>query len=248
MIGNAVAEALFQARHSGELPTQPVALVIDSNGGLARPAFEIASLLRRHCGGFIAVIPRRAKSAATLLSLGAEKILLNTHAELGPLDVQVADPEREEFISGLDEVQALERLNAFTMSAYDKMMLLLLQRSSKKTSTVMPIVSKFVSEMSRPMFENIDVVRYTQMSRLLKVAEEYAKRLLVKNYGHEHAERIATMLVENYPEHGFPIYADEAKQVIGLDIAVPDADTAKILEIMARHQSNLLAIGSIIEN
>lgn len=33
--------------------------------------------------------------------------------ELGPLDVQIPDPEREEWISGLDEVQALERLHAF---------------------------------------------------------------------------------------------------------------------------------------
>jgi len=36
-------------------------------------------------------------------------------AELGPLDVQYYHREREEHLSGLDEVQALERLAAFAM-------------------------------------------------------------------------------------------------------------------------------------
>jgi ClpP class serine protease len=33
-------------------------------------------LLKRHCGGFVAVVPRYAKSAATLLALGADEIIL----------------------------------------------------------------------------------------------------------------------------------------------------------------------------
>ncbi|BBO30829.1 SDH family Clp fold serine proteinase [Lacipirellula parvula] len=248
MLGDAVCTEFLAARHTGALPKQPIALVIDSNGGLARQTFVLASLLRHHCGGFVAVIPRRAKSAATLLSLGADRIILNTHAELGPLDVQLADPEREEYISGLDEVQSLERMHAFTMTAFDKMMLLLVDRSGKKTSTVMPIVSAFVSALARPMFENIDVVRYTQMSRLLKVAEEYAKRLLVRNYGDAEASRIATMLVENYPEHGFPIYREEAERTIGLKIADASSEIIETLEVMARYQSNLCAIGRVVKS
>lgn len=75
---------------------------------MANSAYELAMLLRRHCGGFDAIIPRRAKSAATLLSLGADSIYMNDHAELGPLDFQVFDRDREELLSGLDEVQSLE--------------------------------------------------------------------------------------------------------------------------------------------
>ena len=59
------------------------------------------------------------------------------------------------------------------------------------------------------MFEGIDVVRYTQMSRLLKVAEEYGKRLLLPLYGERKAGDLAHKLVANYPEHGFPIYSEE---------------------------------------
>lgn len=132
MIGHATASAFFKARHSFLEKGQRIALVIDSGGGKANAAYEIAMLLRRHCGGFVAVVPRRAKSAATLLTLGADRILMNDNAELGPLDVQIWDPEREETISGLDEVQSLERLQAFAMEAADRMMIMLLRRTGKK--------------------------------------------------------------------------------------------------------------------
>ena len=119
MIGNVVASAFFAARHGQLTKDQRIALLIDSNGGMAGASYEIAMLLRRHCGGFVAVIPRHAKSAATLLTLGADEIIMNDHAELGPLDVQIYDPDREEVLSGLDEVQSLERLQAFAMGALD---------------------------------------------------------------------------------------------------------------------------------
>jgi hypothetical protein len=47
------------------------------------------------------------------------------------------------------------------------------------------------------MFNGIDVVRYTQMSRVLKVAEEYGKRLLRNVYGGS-ADGIAEALVAGY--------------------------------------------------
>ena len=39
-------------------------------------------------------MPFWAKSAATLLCLGADKIVLGEHAELGPLDVQIYEEKK----------------------------------------------------------------------------------------------------------------------------------------------------------
>ena len=245
MIGNVVANSFFAARHESLKKGQRIALLIDSHGGMAGPSYEIAMLLRRHCGGFVAVIPRHAKSAATLLTLGADEIILNDHAELGPLDVQIYDHDRDEMLSGLDEVQSLERLQAFAMSALDRVMILLLQRTRKKMKNVLPVASEFVTQLTEPMFEGIDVVRYTRMSRLLKVAEEYGKRLLRTNYGPRGAATIASYLVERYPEHGFPIYPDEARQ-IGLKLADISPQLSKILEKTTQYLPNLTAIGNVI--
>jgi hypothetical protein len=170
-------------------------------------------LLRQHCGGFIAIVPRLAKSAATLLALGADEIALGTDGELGPLDAQFIDPDREDRLSALDEFQALERLHAFALEAADTSMMLLLHRTRKKVETLMPLVLRFVTDMTRPMFEKIDVVHYTQMARILKVAEDYAVRLLRPKYSAQKAEGIARDLVQKYPEHGFVINAQEAKSL-----------------------------------
>jgi ClpP class serine protease len=69
-----LATQAFRAQDS--LPKKKIALVIESPGGSAKSAFQLAMLLKRHCGGFVAVVPRYAKSAATLLALGADEIIL----------------------------------------------------------------------------------------------------------------------------------------------------------------------------
>lgn len=187
-IDETMVRALRRAR--SQLPEdQRVGLLIDSPGGDARAAYQVAMLLRKRCGGFIAIVPRVAKSAATLLALGADGIALGTDGELGPLDAQFADRDREDWLSALDEFQALERLHAFALQAVDSSMLLLMHRTGKKIETLMPLVLRLVTDMTRPMFENIDAVHYTQMARVLKVAEDYAVRLLQPTYTEQQAQK-----------------------------------------------------------
>jgi hypothetical protein len=162
-----------------------IGLIIDSPGGQASSAYQIASMLRRHCGGFDAIVPRYAKSAATLLSLGGVRFFMGSDAEIGPLDVQLMDPERENWGSALDEIQALERLNAAALEQFDQAMFMLLPRTGKKVETLLPLAMKFATDMARPLLEKIDTVHYTQQSRLLKVAEDYATRLLKPKYTNE---------------------------------------------------------------
>lgn len=223
-----------------------VAVLIDSPGGQSKCAYQVASFLRQHCGGFTAVIPRYAKSAATLLTLGADNILLGKFAELGPLDVQIYDHEREEQGSALDEVQALERLHAFAIDAVDRSMFLLKGRSRKKVSTLMPMTLEFITGMMRPMLEKIDTVHYTQMSRALKVAEAYAVRLLQPQYSEPDAKTIARHLVENYPEHGFVIDAQEAA-TIGLRTVAPTAEHEEAFDAIIPHLDDAPVIGRIKE-
>src|ERR1019366_1586842 len=100
------------------LPKQKIALVIDSPGGQADVAYQLAMILRRRCGSFMAIIPRWAKSAATLLSLAADEIYLGEDGQLGPLDVQIYDADKEErYSSALDEVGAIGELEEAAINA-----------------------------------------------------------------------------------------------------------------------------------
>jgi hypothetical protein len=231
-----------------DLPTGTgVGLLIDSPGGQARTAFQLGSLLRRRCGHYVALVPNYAKSAATLLALGAKQIVVGDFGELGPLDAQIDDPDREEVGSALNEVLAFERLNAVSLEMLDRIMMFLLVRTGKRIDSLMPHITRHVSDTLRPMYEKIDTVHYTQMSRILKVAEDYAIRLLLPYKSPSEAAHIARHLIEHYPAHDFVIDREEAA-ANDLPVVAPDADLATAFETMLPHlESGLIAIGRVQE-
>ena len=173
-----VVGEFFASRLSILRKGEPIALVVYSPGGSARYAYELAMLLRRHCGGFLAVVPRYAKSAATILTLGANEILMNVHAELGPVDAQIYDPERQEQLCpALNEAETLDELGAFAVHVFHEMMPLLSKGSDLTTSSLMPIASEFATRLVAPLFDKIDVVRYTQVSRALAASLAVCPRM-----------------------------------------------------------------------
>lgn len=226
---------------------QPVLIILDSPGGIPRAAYKLARFLEERCGGYVVGIPRYAKSAATLFSLGASRIILNYCAELGPLDMQVADPEKEEGGSALNHVQTLERLSAFALRTMDQTIMLLLQRSNKKVATLLPEAMSFSSSIVRPLLENVDVIRYTEMSRILKVGEAYAERLLAPHYGKDDARILAARLVSEYPEHEFVIDWKEAEG-LGLKVEKPTAKIEDAFGKILGHLDGLTAIGRLKQN
>lgn len=241
-----VRDGFFHARH--ELANcDGAALVIDSPGGYAGDAYEIARLFQRHCGSFVAVVPRRAKSAATLLTLGA-RILMAVDAQLGPLDAQIWDPEREEYSSALNEVQALERLHTQAVAEIDEMGPLLVGRTGKKMETMLPLVLDFVAKMKRPLLEKIDTVHYTQQSRLLKEAEDYAIRLLTASGLYAEPRNVAARLVNRYSDHSFVIDRDEASQFLRV-IRPKTKGVSEALATLADYltDNKLLAVGRFHE-
>lgn len=211
-ISRELYEAIFLSRRELRACSSPI-VVIDSPGGDANAAFQISSLLRRHCGGFKAVVPRYAKSAATLLALGADDVILGRDAEVGPLDAQIFDPDTERYGSALDEVQALERLNAAALDQIDQTMFLLLDRTGKKVDKLMPLIMTFTSQTIAPLLDKIDIVHYTERARVLKIAEEYATRLLHPR--HSNPEAVARRLVNAYPAHDFVIGREELDRLLG---------------------------------
>ena len=72
-------------------------------------------LFQRRTDEFYTVVPIYAKSAATLMVLGGKEIVMGMEAELGPLDVQLYDEDKDDFDSALNAVQSLERLNAYAL-------------------------------------------------------------------------------------------------------------------------------------
>jgi ClpP class serine protease len=67
-----------------------VVLILLSSGGDADAAYQISKLCKSFAHDkFIAVVPRHAKSAATLIAIGADEIHMGPLGQLGPIDPQI---------------------------------------------------------------------------------------------------------------------------------------------------------------
>lgn len=88
-IGDEDVEMLESTLRSLDL-RKGVAVMINSPGGSGLAAERIINLLRRYSGTgeYWAIVPSMAKSAATMVCLGASKIIMGPVSELGPVDPQ----------------------------------------------------------------------------------------------------------------------------------------------------------------
>lgn len=76
------------------LPSRPVEkldMYLVSNGGSGTVPWRLVPLFREFSSSFNVLIPYRAYSAATLLALGADEIVMHPFAELGPIDPTVSN-------------------------------------------------------------------------------------------------------------------------------------------------------------
>lgn len=103
------------------LPAEtPIDLLLESPGGSIRVADKIARMLwnasgpdseTSPSGSFRLIVPDKAKSAATLLALGANEIVMSNTSELGPIDPQVYLPDEHgnwDSYSAYDYVESYE--------------------------------------------------------------------------------------------------------------------------------------------
>jgi hypothetical protein len=77
----------------------PIDLIIDSPGGTAEAAEAITEYLRGRFPGLRVIVPVAAMSAATMMAMAADEIVMAAHSQLGPIDPQltIATPEGPRF-------------------------------------------------------------------------------------------------------------------------------------------------------
>jgi len=67
----------------------PVDVIVHSPGGLVLAAEQIAHAIKRHRAKVTVFVPHYAMSGGTLIALGADEIVMDDNAVLGPVDPQV---------------------------------------------------------------------------------------------------------------------------------------------------------------
>lgn len=163
-------------------------LFLVSNGGSAEAAYLTSKICKEYSNKFVVVIPRMAKSAATLLALGADEIHMDSISELGPIDPQ------------LDSLPAL---------GIDSAIRFLAEVNSSYPDS---------SEMFAKYLKYTLGIKYLGFSqRVAESSKQYAFRLLGdKKLGDGNtAESVSEKLVYGYKDHGFVISKEESRDLLG---------------------------------
>jgi Serine dehydrogenase proteinase len=165
-----------------------VLLFLVSPGGEIEPAYQIAKLCKTFaCERFVVAVPRSAKSAATLLALGADQIHMGLLGQLGPIDPQLGN------LPALGVQRALETIASIC----------------EKSPGSSEMFAKYLSSTV-----TIEQIGYCQ--RVAESAVQYAE-ILLANKGEvgNKAKEVASFLVHGYKDHSFVIDIQEARSHLG---------------------------------
>ncbi len=213
-------------------------VVLHTPGGHIESAFKIVKLLRKHAKAINIIVPSYAKSAGTLICLCADKMILTTTSELGPLDVQM--PEHQEgdvdtYKSALNGYKALEQIQKHAVENMDVATMLILRRTGNKIRLfdAIKLAIEFSGNTSGCLYNQIHPKTISENARSLEIGERYGIKILEKYMGWENKKAVAVVrkLVYDYPSHEFIIDSEELKE-LGFVVEEPQGTEVGLIEAL----------------
>jgi hypothetical protein len=214
-------------------------LVVNSYGGSIHAAYQIVEVLRLHADRLNVCVPLLAKSAATLLCLGADAIVVDELAQLGPLDTQLEEEKKagkKQLTSALNPFKTLEQLQRNSLETLDLAVKMMATRSSMGLHDCLKYGIEFVRVTTGSLFTQLDPEKLGEYSRALSVGADYGHRLLRRFSGWdvEKRKRVVEKLVHGYPSHDYIIDYHELKE-IGFNVSLFDAEVKPAVLGLYKH-------------
>lgn len=181
------------------------ALLLSSPGGIGLAAERIINICRSYSGTgkYEVIVPGKAKSAATMICLGANKIIMSKTSELGSIDPQITYVEEKQ----------VKRFSVYNIvKSYEDLFL----KAVKEKGNLQPYLQQLTNYDSREIAEfrlalslSEDIaIKTLKMGMLSNISEKEIKRK-IKNF----------LTPEKVKAHGRPIYAQGALNC-GLNIEI----------------------------
>jgi len=188
--------------------SETIYLFIKSSGGNGQSSLRLVNLLRQYCDRIVALVPLECASAATMIALGANEIQMGPLAYLTPVDTSLThalspiDRDNDRVSVSLDELNRVVKL----------------WQAEKSDSNENPY---------QQLFQHVHPLVIGAVDRAESLSIMLCKELLAYHISDEkEAERIANMLNEKYPSHGYPILFSEAQRIgLNVNLLRPEINT-----------------------
>ncbi len=210
---------------------EKISLFLFSNGGTLDTPWPLVGLVREFCEDFEVIVPSKALSAATLVALGADRIVMGPASFLSPVDPSAR-------IEGKGQKHQIEVEDVFGFIDFVK------EQVGLKGEAAL-------SETLQELVAQVDPVMLGSINRTSYLIRRLAKRLLLLHMDDRREEdklRI-DLIVENLTQrlysHRHLIYRWEARDHLGFGdlIEFASGDTQQAMDALFLQYVSLLGAG-----
>ena len=193
--------------------TENIDLFLYSAGGDTMVPWRLVSMIREYCDKFSVLVPYKAHSAATMIALGADEIVMSDLSEISPIDPSTAnvfnpqDPQNPQ--------------NKIPISVEDVMAYFDLAKNKfgiKNDEELSRVFIKFVE--SNPQIHPLALGNVNRTHNLIRML---AKRLLKSHKSpmkEEEINRVVDDFTEKLYSHQYFVGRKEAKEDLGVKSVV----------------------------
>ncbi len=213
-------------------------IFIYSQGGDTIVPWRIVTLAREHCEKLGVLIPYKAHSAATLLALGAEEIIMGEMGELSPIDPSIGTPFNPKGGDqpGSPSIEiSVEDVAGFFNFAKDR-----LQITSENN----------MIDALGMLVEKLHPLALGSVYRSHALIRMMASKLLSLHMSQQTENEAIIQIVDNLAEklyyHNYVIGRQEAKS-LGLKVIYPEANLEDVMWNLYNMYKEEMGLGAIFE-
>jgi hypothetical protein len=224
MIGDDVIPIFF--RHLKLIGNREnIDLFLYTRGGDMVVPIRIVKLIRSYCKNFGILVAYRAHSAGTLITLGADEIVMTRLGELTPVDPATTHPFNPQDDQGKVIGISVEDINSYFLLAKDKGNV-----KKDKMAEIYDNLTKH-SYPDRKHLHPLALGNVYRAQRMIRILSEKLLSLHIdmgNKINKKKIEKIVNEITSDICIHNYPIYRDEARN-LGLPVVTPDAELEELL-------------------
>ncbi len=228
--------------HISNIKEDKISLFLYTRGGQMIAPLKIVNLLRSYSKNFEVLIPQFSHSAGTLLSLGANTIVMTKLGELSPVDPTMTHPFNPIVNSPNPALPAqpkpisVEDVNSYFLYAKEKIKL--------RPEDMDKVYSYLINNMHKD--NTLHPISLGSVYRGYRMAKMLAERMLRFHtkglLSGFRISKIVDSLTGKIPNHDYPIYRDEAKN-LGLKVEYATASLENDMFHLLKCYTDAMCIG-----
>lgn len=219
-----------------------ISVYLYTRGGDTMAAWGLINLIKQFCDEYEVIVPSKARSAGTLICLGAKQVIMTKQATLGPIDPTLNSPLNPQNPTFPQNPQARVPVSVESIKGYFEY--------AKKELDIKS--ENDLANIFMGLSQQVHPVVIGNVFRSRSQIQMLANNLLSNHFeDKKKIKEIISFLCSDSGSHDYPIYRREARNSLGLNIETPSMefygtikkiydDIAKELEFNQLFNPNIL--------